>query len=291
MPVPSSLVRCRSIPTTTEITPRWSMAYAAALGDSAPCYFDTRDTARFIAHPMFPVCFEWPVIVGMRQQMEQAGLTFNEAIRGVHASHDLIIHRAIRPPERLVTTAEIVSAERRSAGAYLVTRLDTSDVSGAPICSSWYGTLYRGIDLNGPEHRFVPGFVLPESKISSSPLSSTVVHVEAGLAHVYTECAQIFNPIHTDVSVALAAGLPAIILHGTATLALAVSRVVAAEAANDPSRIARVAGQFRAMVPMPSDITVRIASRERSAGGAAVFFEVLNDRSASAISNGAIILR
>src|SRR5882757_5734277 len=127
MPVTSSLVGCRSEAVTIEVTPRWSMAYAAALDDSTKRYFDTRDKSAFIAHPMFPVCFEWPVIVAMRRQMESAGLKFAEAIRGVHASHDLMIHRAIRPPEKLSTVAEIVSAERRSAGAYIVTRLDTID--------------------------------------------------------------------------------------------------------------------------------------------------------------------
>ena len=47
--------------------------------------------------------------------------------------------------------------------------------------------------------------------------------VSATAAHVYTEGARIWNPIHTDAAVAARAGLPGIILHGTATLALAVS--------------------------------------------------------------------
>ncbi|MDO8434253.1 MAG: MaoC/PaaZ C-terminal domain-containing protein [Candidatus Binatus sp.] len=291
MPVPSSLVGCRSEKATTEVTPRWSMAYAAALDDSTPCYFDTRVKVSFVAHPMFPVCFEWPVIVGMRDQMERAGLKLSEAMRGVHASHDLVIHRAIHPPERLTTIAEIVSAERRSPGAFLVTRLDTVDESSAPVCSSWYGSLYRGVDLSGPDCSLSAAPALPSSKTSPPSRSTSVVHVSAGLAHVYTECAQIFNPIHTDASVAEAAGLPAIILHGTATLALAVSRIVASEAGGDPRRVARVAGQFRAMVPMPSDIAVRIDARDRSGDGEAIFFDVLNDRAAPAISNGAIVLR
>ena len=52
------------------------------------------------------------------------------------------------------------------------------------------------------------------------------IDVSAVAAHVYTECARIFNPIHTDVAVAEASGLPGPILHGTATLAMAVSAVV-----------------------------------------------------------------
>jgi acyl dehydratase len=45
----------------------------------------------------------------------------------------------------------------------------------------------------------------------------------AEAALVYTECSRIWNPIHTNPAVATRAGLPRPILHGTATLAMAVS--------------------------------------------------------------------
>ena len=65
----------------SEIDSRWTMAYAAALGDSMPCYMDT--VRGVIAHPMFPVCFEWPVQVAMRAQFEKStSLTRDEAMRG-----------------------------------------------------------------------------------------------------------------------------------------------------------------------------------------------------------------
>ena len=100
MPLPSSFVGASSEPRVAEIDPRWSMAYAAALDDLMPCYMDTRDAEQFLAHPMFPVCIEWPVIISMRQQFESGDLTAEEARRGVHATHDLVIHRPIRPPEK-----------------------------------------------------------------------------------------------------------------------------------------------------------------------------------------------
>ena len=42
------------------------------------------------------------------------------------------------------------------------------------------------------------------------------VPISALAAHVYTECARIWNPVHTDTAVADRAGLPGLILHGTA---------------------------------------------------------------------------
>ena len=53
----------------------------------------------------------------------------------------------------------------------------------------------------------------------AQPRNEIRVPIGAGAAHVYTECARIWNPIHTDTAVTAKAGLPGIILHGTATLA------------------------------------------------------------------------
>ena len=115
--------------------------------------------------------------------------------------------------------------------------------------------------------------------------------ISTGAAHVYTECARIWNPVHTDSAVAAAAGLPAIILHGTATMAMAVSKIVAAEAGYNPERVRRVHGRFAAMVLMPSMVTVRVTSRTPSSAGEAVSFEVLNADGGRAIRDGMVLLR
>ncbi len=271
----------------SEVDARWTMAYAAALGDVMPCYMDT--VGGVIAHPMFPVCIEWPVQVAMRAQFERAtSLTRDEAMRAVHATHDTVLYRAIRPPERLTTQLTVAGVERRKPGAYMVTRLDTVDAAGKPVCTSWYGAIYRGVEVKGPDAPAKLPMAPPEPVVEEGePLWECEVDVPAGMAHIYTECARIFNPIHTDAAVARAAGLPEIILHGTATLALAVSRVIESEAGRDPARIERVAARFGAMVMMPSTLTVRVLARE----GAVVFFEVLSGEGRLAIQDGMIVLR
>ena len=268
------------------------MAYAAALADLMPCYMDTRDAQKFLAHPMFPVCIEWPVVVALGQQLQGMGMRPDEFRRGVHATHDVTIHRPIRPPEKLTTRATVVAIERRKPGAYQVTRLHTTDESGAPVCTSSYGTIYRGIDVTGDEKPLAVRSDLPRPAESPKrPPSEAKVHIAGGLAHIYTECAQIWNPIHTDIKVAREAGLPALILHGTATLALAVSHLVSSEAGADPSRVARIAARFSGMVLMPSDITVRTLAHESFAGADLIHFDVLTQNGEPAISNGAILLR
>lgn len=268
------------------------MAYAAALGDPLRRYFDTRDRSCFIAHPMFPVCVEWPLVLAVGRILSGSGLTREEAMRGVHAAHDTIIHRPIRPPESLTTRAAVVAVERGKSGALAILRFDTVDESGAAVCSTWNTALYRAVEVSGPDRRIASAPPLPAMKDAArNPRSMATVHVDGGLAHIYSECARIWNPIHTDAKVAESAGLPAIILHGTATLALGVSRVIAAEAGGDPTRVARIAGQFRAMVLMPSDITVRVLAREVADGDDAVFFDVVNEQGEPAVANGVIVLR
>ena len=263
----------------------------AALGDALPCYMDT--TSGVTAHPMFPVCFEWPVQVAMRAQFEQStSLTRGEAMRAVHATHDTVLYRPIRPPERLTTQLTVAGVERRKPGAYMVTRLDTVDDAGKPVCTSWYGAIYRGVEVIGPDApaKLAPAPAEPLVE-EGEPLSEVQVDVPAGMAHIYTECARIFNPIHTDAGVARAAGLPEIILHGTATLAMAVSRIVESEAGRDPARVERVAARFGAMVMMPSTLTVRVLARDDSGKQPVIFFETLSGQGRLAIRDGMVVLR
>jgi acyl dehydratase len=104
---------------------------------------------------------------------------------------------------------------------------------------------------------------------------------------VYTECARIWNPIHTDVAVARAAGLPAPILHGTATLALAVTRALAHDRRSDPSAVAEISARFTGMVAMPSTLTVRGRARQDDGIG----FDVVNETDAPVLVAGRMRFR
>jgi acyl dehydratase len=66
--------------------------------------------------------------------------------------------------------------------------------------------------------------------------------------HIYTECAQIWNPIHTEPDAAHRAGLEAIVLHGTCSFAMMIERAIDACCDGDPARIAYAAADFRGPV-------------------------------------------
>ncbi len=264
---------------------RWLMSYAAGLGETSPCYFDT--TVGIAAHPVFPVCPEWPVMLDARNTEGASGMTPEQWRRGVHATHDVIVHRPLRADEEVFTTGTVVAVEARKPGAYQLLKLETVAEDGEPIVTSWNGSLMRGVAVEGGDRSngALPGVVALQG---AEPRRDTVeIPVSAGLAHVYSECARIWNPIHTDKAIALAAGLPDIILHGTATLALAVSVLVNRELDGDPARVHRYGCRLAAMVRMPSTITLRIDAGRRGA----CWFTVLNEDGAAAISRGYLTSR
>ena len=288
MPYPASLVGQSTTPISHEIDSRWTMAYAAGIGALGAQYFDTRSSV--VAHPVFPVCLEWPAVLATRAIDTGGALGRDELLRGVHATHDLTLHRPIRPPEVLTTTATVVAAEARPPGTYEVVRLDTVDEGGDPVSTSFMGSLFLGVELDGdpvPVGQAVPEVGAPEL---ADPTSVHELAVSPVAAHVYTECARIYNPIHTDAAVAEAAGLPGPILHGTATLAMGVSEVVDAAAGGDPSAVTRLGCRFGAMVPMPDRIEVRMGDPMPTDVGPTIGFEVLNGAGARAISDAWVVL-
>ena len=290
MRIPASVLGVIAGPREHAIDARWLMAYAAALDERAPAYFDTTRSAGILAHPVFPVCYEWSLVLDIRARI----LAAEVAMRGVHASHRLILHRRPRAGDRLSTTATVTALERRSPGAYLLTRLETVDAAGQPVTTTDYGSLYLGVDCDAPPR--APG-AISEFEVSPhgaegglhAPEWAAEVPIAPTLAHVYTECARIWNPIHTDRAVARDAGLPGIILHGTATLALAISQVLRQHARGAAAPLRSMACRFGAMVRLPSRVTVRGWTPVPSPHGSTVLFEALTENGQPAIRDGQIV--
>jgi acyl dehydratase len=289
MKISAAILGRTTSPGRHEIDARWLMAYAAALGETAEEYFDTTRPNGITAHPLFPVCYEWPLALELRA----ATLGDAIAVRGVHATHDLTLHRLPSPGDHLLTTARIVAVESRTPGAYVLSRFETADGQGRPVSTTDYGSLYRGVDCEGaePRPRDEASNRPPHERNDAAPADwSATVTISPTLAHVYTECARIWNPIHTDRAVAHAAGLPDIILHGTATLALAVSAVLHHAPAASARAVRRITCRFSGMVRLPSTITVQGWKPSERGDGNAIRFQVLDIEGRPAVTQGAVIL-
>jgi acyl dehydratase len=282
MKIPRGLVGQTLGPLTQEVDARWMMAYAAGLGETDALYLDTLRPGGIAAHPLFAVCYEWPLAVESRGRQ----LAPEVALRGVHATHDLILHRPVRAGDRLTTTAAVVAVAPRRAGAYVLTRYETRDARGERVSTTDYGSVYLGVACEPEGSLPSPTDATEQDEADTGTEWTEELPISATLAHVYSECARIWNPIHTDPEVARRAGLPRIILHGTATLALAVSAALRREPAGAAARVTRVSGRFTGMVPMPSHITVSGSSARPGASGRRRDFRARGADGATVLSDG-----
>jgi acyl dehydratase len=274
----SDIVGLTAGPQRVEIDGRWLMAYAAAVGEEDLRYYDTTTPTGPWAHPLFAVCYEWPLALALRERaVGSAAARF-----GVHATHALTIHRPPRVGDRLSITARVDAVGRQRAGTLVVLRFDAVDETGAPVTTTEHGSVYRGVEADASVAD-ASRAVMPDAGL---PRWETPVSVGPGAAHVYTEGARIWNPIHTDRAVALAAGLPGIILHGTATLALAVSRVVRQDLGGDPTRVRGIGARFAGMVRLPSTFVVRGRARD----AARIAFDAVDADGRHVLSEGSISL-
>ena len=261
MKISSAIVGREAGPDQQHIDKRWLMAYNAALGEVSEK-----------PHPLFAVCYEWPATQALR---ESTGLQKINA-RLVHAQHDLTIHRPFREG-KLRVRGRVVACLQRRPGTLVVFRFETQDENGEPVSTTHYGMLYRGVMLEGGD-RGAASIEDPAPHETDLPLVGTF-SVAATAGHLYTECARIWNPIHTDPEYAHAAGLPGIILHGTATLALSVSKILE----KLKIEVKRVRCRFAGMVPTPSALTVH-ASRV----GDEILFETRDAKGQAVIERGRI---
>ena len=262
------------------MTARKALAYAAGIMDSSIRVFDDDRPGGIVAPPQFCVSLEWPIVNG-KLSRDVVGMTDLEKLRNVHASQDSIFHCPIRPGMNLTTTGTIAAIRRTRAGALTLTKLTTLDAdSGEAVVTSWSSGIARNVEVVGEDVSLERPPALPEAMGEAGEMVEIFVPRE--MPHTYTECADIWNPIHTERQVAIASGLPDIILHGTATWALAGREVIRACCGGDPAGLKRLYGRFTAMVIPGTSIRVELQQPRDNVVG----FTVYNGQGQAVVSNG-----
>ncbi len=270
-------------------------AFAAGVGDLSAPLFDLDSPDGIVAHPVFPVVLEWPLVVAGPPGL---GLDDDAVHAGLHVSHEIAWRRPIRPGDTLRTTGRVETLEQRSAGILAVFVFATTGADGEPVVESRQGVLYRGSTL--PAGAAVVDASSDDASAASTaddlgarpprptPLDAAEpfqevasFRVEEADATVYSECSGIWNPIHTDPRAARAAGLPRPVLHGTATLAKVVSALVETRLEGDPTRVARLGCRFTAPISAGDRATVAATDCQALPGDRqALFFTARTDRGA-----------
>ncbi|UMP00048.1 MaoC/PaaZ C-terminal domain-containing protein [Amycolatopsis sp. EV170708-02-1] len=258
---------------------RWLRAFAVAVGDLREELFDLERENGIVGHPLFPVCVEWPLIAHGAPGIELSTETLNV---GLHVSHRLRMAEPLRPGRRVRTEARLHRAEARRGAVHIVTEFRTFSTTGEGLVTTHLGTLYRGTRLEGVP---IPGTVEEVPTPETGALDRVgSFDTDATNAVIYSECANIWNPIHTDIRVARDAGLPDTVLHGTETLARAVSTVTGSAVFPRHARVTGVDGRFTSPVFPGQTLTVNAGLAAEDA----IAFDVRTVDGTPAISAGLV---
>lgn len=270
---------------TCTINARWTMNYAAAIGDANQLYFNDERPNGIVAPPLFPVALTWPIVEHITDYMLADGFPQEVLFTQVHYSEHLSLHRPVTPGMQLKIKGVIAAILPHRAGTYVVTRFDAQNVDGNKVFTEHIGAMMRGVECADVGHgaASIPSVPLHTDE---SVLWESLIPIDPLAPFIYDGCTNIHFPIHTSIQFAHQVGLPGIIHQGTATLAVAVHNILNKEACGDPHRLTTVYCRFSGMVLPGSSIQVCLTGKNKVSGGTDLFFIVYNSEKKKAVSDG-----
>ena len=269
----------------TKINWRETTNYAAAVQDNNPKYFDDREAAGIVSHPLFAAAVTWPVVSRLQTFIDSREFPAEVLMTQVHYTEHLVLHRLIRPGDKLSLTGSLQAILPHRAGTHAIICLNAEDRKGAPVFTEYIGAMLRGVDCGkGGQAGQIP--LIPANDGKAAVLWTSDIPIDPLRPYIYDGCSNIEFPIHTSPKFAERVGLPGIILQGTATLAYAIRELVNNEADRDPARIAEIACRFSGMVRPGTDIKVCCTGKKSHEGFTDVYFEVYNCEGKKAIRAG-----
>ena len=259
------------------------MAYASSIDDTNEAYFDDTRPDGLKVHPAICFSLQWNARFRPDLPPNPRAAPF-----GVHAETDLRIYQPFKQNQMVTVQGQLIARRRIAPSVLSVDRFRMIDSQGNLLAELDYNGITRGATLNGPDKEISPS---PETTFldkADAPVWQESIYIPRHAGQQYTECADIYNPIHTERSAALAAGLPDIILHGSATKAHALTQVINHCFDGDAARVTRLYGQLRAMILMDTTIQVQCLAEREQGGEKQIFFSVLNQDGQPAIANGLV---
>jgi len=291
VPIDSQHVGTRLRPYQTVVTARHATNYAAAVGESLPCYFDDTRPDGIIAHPVFPVAVTWPVTSHLDRFIKDPRFPLDLMALQVHHTEHIALHRPVRPGQELNVAGVVAAIIPHRAGTRVVLRYEARDRDGQPVFTEHIGGLLRNVQCVD-EGQSLPGIpVDPPPDPDQEPIWQQEIEIDPLLPYVYDGCSDIVFPIHTSPAFARQVGLPGILLQGTATLALAVREILHREAGLHPSAVTGVACRFTGMVIPGDSIAVRLRQRSTAGGRMTVAFDVVDASRRPVLRKGQIECR
>ena len=206
----------------------------------------------------------------------------------VHAESDLVVHRPLRAGQVVTTQGRLIARRQLRPGVGNVERYGIVDERGALLAELDYTLVFRGAVLAGGDIEIAAPRPRPAPPAGSDPQPAIELRIGHEALHQYTAGSGIHAPIHTERRVAQAAGFPDIVLHGSALKSIALSCIVERHFDGDASRVRRLYGQLRAVVPAGTSIRIEVLAIEDAGPLRHVWFRVRNHEQRDALAHGLV---
>jgi acyl dehydratase len=308
VPLPSSIVEATFRSRTHAIDERRLMAFAACVGDARPELIDTARPGGVVAHPLFPVVYEWRSMLDIAGELRERGMTWDEALVATPLDYDVRWFATVRAGAQVEVSVDVDEARSTPDGATLTIVTTAVDGAGNPVSRSRAHVLFPESKLEGePRTRAgVAPSADPPARLATGDGHAPVVDLRAAwsnpdavirrgrrrvgtpAAHVFSECSGIWNPVYTDKAVALRHGRAFLALPPAGTLAMTVGGVLQLGTA-DPSWVRRISAEFAAPVPVPSTLEIEAEVPHRPSAEAPLRFRASLEDGTPVVAAGMLV--
>ena len=266
--------------TTKIVVPEKTMAYAKATNETNPLYYEL-DENKLAIPVLFPVTM---VIAPLKEMVRDDTLNF-DVTQMIHGEQELLYFRPLRPWDKIKTKLELESIDIKESGDILW--LKTSGSTEEELVFE----MRAGIFFKKPRKRSRP--VKP--RVKEEPIEKQIIinkqmKVTSDQSVRYAAASGDENPIHLDKDVAIAVGLPDIILHGLCTLAFATQAIVDGLVSGDPTKVKRVKARFSKPVFMNNTLTTEGWLLEEKEKSKIIGFDTKNESGEIVLKFGSIEL-
>ncbi len=201
----------------------------------------------------------------------------------VHGEQSLEIHQDLPRSATISTTAVIEGIYDKGSGALIVTRFDSKDKDGHPLCTNWMSAFVRGAGGFG-------GGAQPKKEIPAVPQKTPdriyPVLTDPNQAALYRMSGD-RNPLHIDPAIAKAVGFQEPILHGLCTYGVVCRVFVKEVLRGDSAKLKSYSARFSAPV-IPGEL---LQAKVWQARPDLYLLEVYNPKGEAVLRNGLIATR
>lgn len=171
--------------------------------------------------------------------------------RVVHGQQDIFFHRPLPVGGQVAARAAVAGLHGKRSGTVATIRVQTRNAAGELINEQYVTEFYRGVPTD--LHVGTPSPTLPADPPGGEPARTATAPLPADLPHRYAAASGDHNPIHLDEAAARAAGLPGVIVHGLALLAVAGHTAVPTNA-----DVSRLSCRFARPIAPGDTLTTRV---------------------------------